>query len=55
MVADDTCGTPILAVAFDLDDTLLDHGGSARAGIRVWLERRGVACDDDLGDGLDDD
>lgn len=41
---------PILAVGFDLDDTLLDHTSSAQAGIRSWLERRGIACDDAVAD-----
>lgn len=33
---------PVAAVVLDLDDTLFDHTGSARAGVEQWLAARGV-------------
>jgi FMN phosphatase YigB (HAD superfamily) len=33
-------------VAFDLDDTLVDHGRAARTAISAWLAGRGLAGPD---------
>lgn len=38
----------IRAVCFDLDDTLFDHRGAARTGVRTFLGRQGVEVTDSV-------
>ncbi len=40
--------TPVTAVVFDLDGTLLDHRTSARAGLARWVAGFGVPMTDDI-------
>jgi putative hydrolase of the HAD superfamily len=39
---------PIRAVILDLDGTLLDHSGAARAGLALWLGSLGLSLDEEL-------
>lgn len=40
--------SPVTAVVLDLDGTLLDHDGSARAALAAWLPSLGVEATDEL-------